>query len=549
MARVLLTSVVRPLGPAYGDAPSVGYDAVARQFTVGQGVLGPSAVEPHYGLDLVAANLDAPATTLQYPSRRQLDRELKRGDYSHVGISFNASTAHLMRQMCVRVRALAPRATIVLGGYGAALPTDELLRHGDEICREEGAAFFRRLLGEPERPPPLAHPLLVSRTRLLGLPLSRSGMIFGGLGCPRGCDFCCTSHQYRQRYHPILPSADDLFGVVRAYRELDPGLQFRVLDEDFLLNRERALAFAERVQEQGWHLSIFAFASVKALSAYSMRELVALGLGGVFIGFEGSGTSYDKRRGRPLAELFTDLKRHGIWIQTSMMVGMEHQTADGVNGDLDELLSLEPSVPLYSIHTPLPGTPLHDRIEREGRWLPQYRDDRELRWRHSDAFLPLFEHPHLAPERILQLQDRCYAEDHRRLGPSVLRIARVWAQGWRHLRGSDDVVLVRRAEHLRASLRRVEALLPLMWARAPSPDVRARVAGLGEELRELRSARAGLAAKATSALTFPLAAATAGARRLGLGAHPRLGRRDWFGSARPAAVDPGVPSAGEAACP
>jgi len=532
--RVLLTSVTRPLGPRHGDAPSVGYDAVGRQFTVGQGVLSPTAPEPHYGIELAAANLDAPTTTLQYPSRREFVHELRRGEFTHVGISFNATTAHRMREMCADVRRHAPRAVIALGGYGAALPRDVLLRYGDVVCRGEGAAFLRDLLGEPARRPPLVHPLLVSCTRLLGRTMSRSGMVFGGLGCPRGCDFCCTSHQYRQAYHPILPSAGDLLRVVAGYRAIDPGLGLRVLDEDFLLNRPRALAFAERVQERGWHLSIFAFASVAALSEYTMRELVALGLGGVFIGFEGGRAPYAKRLGRPLSELFADLRRHGIWVQTSMMIGMEHQDRDTVVQDLEELLALAPAAPLYSIHTPLPGTPLHDRVEREGRWLPQYREDRWLRWRHSDAFLPLFEHPRLAPEQILALRDRCYREDFRRLGPTVLRIARVWAEGLRHLEGSRDPVLARRADHLRAALRRTEPLLPLMWLRAPSGPVRRRVEELATEVRRLRSRPRGLPARALGLAVLPLAASHAVRQRLELDREPGLQRRDWSGPARPA---------------
>ncbi len=69
--KVLLTSVCRPLGAAHGDAPSVGYEVLHGQVTRSQGVFSPRSVNFTYGLDYIAANLDAPAVVLQYPSPRQ----------------------------------------------------------------------------------------------------------------------------------------------------------------------------------------------------------------------------------------------------------------------------------------------------------------------------------------------------------------------------------------------------------------------------------------------------------------------------------------------
>ena len=45
MKKVLLTSVCRPMGPDFGDAPSVGYELLYRQVTRAQGIFSPRA--PH----------------------------------------------------------------------------------------------------------------------------------------------------------------------------------------------------------------------------------------------------------------------------------------------------------------------------------------------------------------------------------------------------------------------------------------------------------------------------------------------------------------------
>ena len=442
--RVLLSSVTTPLGPQYGDGLAVGYELLHGQVTRAQGVFSPRAVHTQFGLDYIAANVDTPTVTLQYPSERGFARELASGSYSHVGISFNVTTAHRMRRMCAIAREVAPHTVRVLGGYGTAIPDEDLRPHGDVVCRGEGVAFMRELLGEPARDPPFDHPLVVSTLRLLGFPVSRTGLVFGGLGCPNGCDFCTTSHYFGRRHLSLLPKGGDLLDVVEAYRRLVPDIEFTVLDEDFLLNRERAMRFRDLLQERGQHLDMFVFASVKALSLYTPQELVELGVGGVWLGYEGLRAGYDKQQGRALPELFRDLKDHGILVLTSMILGLDYQTEDIIRQEFAGLMALAPTYSQYLIYSPTPGTPLGARIDREQRWRPPYDVDREQRWRHSDGFTCLVRHPHIAPERIEALQQECYAEDYRRLGPSILRTAEVWQNGRTHLAHRPEPALRRR---------------------------------------------------------------------------------------------------------
>ncbi|MFQ5709721.1 MAG: hypothetical protein ACE5HO_19885, partial [bacterium] len=85
--KVLLTSVCRPLGPKYGDAPSVGYELLHGQVTRAQGIFSPRTKNIHFSIEYIAENLDAPTVVLQYPSKKELIRELKKG-YDYVGVSF-----------------------------------------------------------------------------------------------------------------------------------------------------------------------------------------------------------------------------------------------------------------------------------------------------------------------------------------------------------------------------------------------------------------------------------------------------------------------------
>jgi hypothetical protein len=181
MKKVLLTSVCRPLGVRHGDAPSVGYELLHGQVTRAQGIFSPRSNHVHFSLEYLAENLEAPTTVLQYPSRRELVRELRRG-YDIVAVSFVVATFHRLKEVVALIREHSPRSRIVLGGYGTVL-ADELLRPlGDHICREEGVAFMRRLLGEPEISIPYRHPLIVNPLRVFGLKAAATGVVFAGLG-------------------------------------------------------------------------------------------------------------------------------------------------------------------------------------------------------------------------------------------------------------------------------------------------------------------------------------------------------------------------------
>src|SRR4029079_7944541 len=143
--KVLLTSVCRPLGPKYGDAPSVGYELLYRQVTRAQGIFSPRTVNIQFGLEYIAENLDAPTVVLQYPSERELIRELRKG-YDYVGISFLMAVMHKMKETVALIRKYTPRSKFVLDGNGTFLKDKVLKPYADYICREEGVAFFRRLL-------------------------------------------------------------------------------------------------------------------------------------------------------------------------------------------------------------------------------------------------------------------------------------------------------------------------------------------------------------------------------------------------------------------
>ena len=91
------------MGPKFGDAASVGYELLFRQVTRAQGIFSPRTVNIFFGLEYIAENLDAPTVVLQYPSKRELIKELKKG-YDYIGVSFIMSLMHKMMEKVALIR-------------------------------------------------------------------------------------------------------------------------------------------------------------------------------------------------------------------------------------------------------------------------------------------------------------------------------------------------------------------------------------------------------------------------------------------------------------
>jgi len=453
-----------------------------RQVTRAQGIFSPRTVNVVFSLEYIAENLEASTVVLQYPSKSEFIRELKKG-YDYVGISFVMALMHKMKEMVALVRQYAPNTKIVLGGYGTILKDEVLKPFADHICREEGVAYFRRLLGEPEIQMPYKHPLIISWLKVFGWQVSGTGKIFAGLGCPNGCDFCCTSHYFSRRHIPLLPTGKDIFSVIEQYQAVNPKLVYLIIDEDFLLNKKRAMEFRDCVIKSGKTLSIFAFASIKALSQYKIEEILEMGIDGFWIGYEGTRSGYAKQQGRPADEILTELREHGITVLTSMIVGFDYQNKEVVASEFDGLMKLKPSLAQFLIYGPVPGTPFHERVIRENLLHDRYTTDKDLYYRRADGFTTMMKHPTLSPAEIEEIQQWCFDQDYQRLGPSIFRTMEARLLGYKRLKDSLNPLLRGKAAYYAREMRHAYPIFLAGRLFGPNPAIRSWIGNLEKSIQ------------------------------------------------------------------
>jgi radical SAM superfamily enzyme YgiQ (UPF0313 family) len=275
----------------------------------------------------------------------------------------------------------------VIGGPHVSARPDEAARHCDAVVVGEGEAFWPQVLEDAERghlqpryeeprdafemadaPVPVFELLDISKYNRLTVQTSR--------GCPHHCEFCASSVVLTGRYkqkpiakvlneieriqaiwkHPFIEFADDNTFVDHAYwRELLPALRGKNLrwfaETDLSVADDARLL--ELMRETGC-----------AQVLVGLESPVETGLPGLELR-----SNWKLRRFPRYKEAIRTIQSHGITVNGCFVLGLDGHTPD-VFG---QVMAFVRETGLYevqiTVQTPFPGTPLYERLEREGRLL------------------------------------------------------------------------------------------------------------------------------------------------------------------------------------
>ena len=126
---------------------------------------------------------------------------------------------------------------------------------------------------------------------------------------------------------------------------------FFMMDENFLLNRPRAMQLLARMKEAGKSWALYVFSSVNAIRKYTMEELVQLGVSWIWVGLESPNSTYAKLKNSDTRALAAELRQHGIKLLGSTIVGLEHHTPENIHaGDRIRGLARHRLPPVHAVH-------------------------------------------------------------------------------------------------------------------------------------------------------------------------------------------------------
>ncbi|HUB01071.1 MAG TPA: hypothetical protein VL983_00220, partial [Terriglobales bacterium] len=232
---------------------------------------------------------------------------------------------------------------------------------------------------------------------------------------------------------------------------------FFVMDENFLLHKKRALELLDLMKagNKAWGMAVFA--SANAIRQYKPEELVELGVSWIWMGLESPRSSYVKLKGTDSHALTHMLREHGIRVQGSTIIGLEHHTPENIHEEIEFAVEHNTDFHQFMLYTPVPGTPLHKEMSEQGRMLEgiDYADIHG-----QDKFN--FQHAAISREDSKRFLDFAFWRDFERNGPSLARMCQTMLQGWRRYKNYPDLRVRERFERENTKLR--TAYSAALWA-------------------------------------------------------------------------------------
>jgi len=496
MASVLLANPCGPYPLAWGENV---LDFFGSRLSRGQGVFSFTSTSHCWALYMIAENIDAHTTVLEYSHLEEFEEELK-NNYDYLGIQLVGIYTPMVAKMIEVVRRVSPKTKIVVGGYGVAglddpVPHDPediagyILSNADYVCREEGVGFFRRLLGdEPYERGITQFHMPMGGTTIKGLdflPPTPVPTILVALGCTGGCEFCNTSAFFKAK-KIVVADPDECYQFMSAamarvprFGGAPPPVNMTLFDEDLLLDKDYVLRLGRNMREGGLigQAGYFCFASMRSLAQYDLDELAACGPDTIWVGVESTyekvidqDHKFTKRAGSELAEVFKGLHDRGISTVASFILGLDFQTPENIEQDIDNLVALSPVMYQIAPYTPCPGTPFYKRVKEEGRLLPEYTWSDIQIWKDD-----VFRTKNFELGEIRKVFNKAHDKlmDHN--GPTVLNMHSVALSGYQRYRNDPRIHFQKRAEYLARKAQGTYPTLKTIREFAPTREVREKV--------------------------------------------------------------------------
>ncbi|MCK4602625.1 MAG: cobalamin-dependent protein [Phycisphaerae bacterium] len=245
-------------------------------------------------------------------------------------------------------------------------------------------------------------------------------VIYASLGCPFSCDFCCINALFGAssiRYRSIEQVVGEIDLLVRQYNVKN----IKILDELFVLKRDRVEQFCDMLIERDYDLNLWAYARVDTVEPKILKKLRRAGVRWLAYGFESASQRVRDDVSKRFAAETVDsairwTRQAGIYIIANYIVGLPDDDHDTMQQTLDE--AVRHNFEYLNIYCAMayPGSKLYDQAVAEGWPLPDsWHGYSQL----GAETLPLPTR-HLTSAEVLNFRDRAFCEYHSR--PEYLRM-------------------------------------------------------------------------------------------------------------------------------
>jgi radical SAM superfamily enzyme YgiQ (UPF0313 family) len=296
-----------------------------------------------------------------------------------VAISVETYTAKRAYQIASEYRRRG--VPVVMGGFHATLCPDEVAEYADAVVIGEAEETWPQVIDDARFGTLQRFYRVTGRPSLANLKPDRSifankrylpvGLIEAGRGCHFKCEFCAVTSVFgaSQTRRPIERILDEIRRVQRDFgRKL-----FFFVDDNITSNLDEAKAFFRALipLKVRW----VSQSSINAAHDVEFLDLMRRsGCMGVLIGFE----SVDEKNLAAMNKRFNtmaggfekalaNLRKYDIRVYGTFIFGYDRDTAETFDRTVDFAIQHGLYIAAFNHLTPFPGTPLYERLQREGR--------------------------------------------------------------------------------------------------------------------------------------------------------------------------------------
>ena len=301
-------------------------------------------------------------------------------DADLIGLTADTATATRAYEIASEYRVNGVHT--VMGGIHASMLKDEALRYVATVVSGEAESVWTDVISDFESGE--IKPFYEGeRVELEGFPFPRHdlfrrhffGIVQTSRGCPSDCEFCSVTRfnggSYRQR--PVEEVLDEI--------ETIPQRILFFADDNLIPKGYEARAInlfegmiRRKIKKQWWCQASLDFSQNEEVLELAARS----GCKMVFMGIEAEdeeallemGKKPNIRAGtQTYSEVFENIHKHGITILGAFMFGFDSDTREKLRSRTDYILNCTVDSVQATVLTPLPGTRLFEKLERENRLL------------------------------------------------------------------------------------------------------------------------------------------------------------------------------------
>ena len=361
-----------------------------------------AALAPEYNYKIIDGNIDGIDLN---------SKEIKEADL--IGLSVMTAQAPRAYELADKFRKMGK--TVVMGGMHVSAMPEEAIRHCDAVVVGEAEGLWPKLLEAYKKGKLKKVYKSKEFPDLSGLPIPRRELLKRknyivpntlqvSRGCPFNCSFCAVSKFFGRRYRsrPIKEVVKEIEKMIEAdkksywrkimtkfWNKMDRSV-FAFLDDNIFGQPD----YAKELFKALIPLKIFWGSQTSVNIAKPKNEdLLQLaaesGCKFVFVGLESVNQSSINEIGKKInkpemyAKAIELFHKYEITVLGAFVFGFDSEDKDIFKRTVDFAKRIKLDLAQFTVLTPLPGTRLMEKLEREGRII-------ERNWARYDFGTPVF---------------------------------------------------------------------------------------------------------------------------------------------------------------